>query len=108
MRFIAHEATMNTSPDPLDSLLAKWRVQPSSQHQFRVAVWQRIAVAGQPVNWARFARAHPALVSGALGAALVVGAWTGREQARAHAATESSRLAAAYVQSLDARTMTLP
>jgi len=99
---------MNTTPDPLDSTLAAWRVQPTPEPQFRVQVWSRIAAASQSVNWTRFARAHPALVSGALGAALVVGAWTGREQARSHAATESSRLAAAYVQSLDARTMTLP
>jgi hypothetical protein len=99
---------MNSSRDPLDSLLAKWRVQPAAHPAFRSEVWQRIAAAGQPVNWARFARAHPALVSGALGVALAVGAWTGREQARAHAADESNRLAESYVQSLDARTMTMP
>lgn len=99
---------MNSSPDPLDSLLAKWRVQPASQPQFRPEVWRRIAAAGQPVNWARFARAHPALVSGTVAAALAIGAWTGREQARAQAASESNRLAEAYVQSLDARTMTMP
>jgi hypothetical protein len=99
---------MNSSPDPLDSLLPKWRVEPVRQPNFRTEVWHRIAAASQPVNWARFARAHPALVSGALGAALAIGAWTGRAQARAHAADESSRLATAYVQSLDARAMTMP
>lgn len=99
---------MNSSPDPLDPVLGAWRVQPTRQPEFRAQVWSRVAAAGQPENWARFARAHPAVVSGALGVALVVGALSGREQARAHTVAESNKLAAAYVQSLDARTMTLP
>lgn len=40
--------------------------------------------------------------------AIALGAFTGREQARSRSAKESARLAAAYVQGLDARTMPMP
>jgi lipopolysaccharide biosynthesis regulator YciM len=43
-----------------------------------------------------------------LALAVVLGAVGGRSQARARAAAESERLASAYVQSLDARGMTMP
>ena len=55
-----------------------------------------------------FAPPPPRGLGGALALALVVGALSGRERARSRVAAESAQLAAAYVQGLDARSMTTP
>jgi len=94
--------------DPLKPLLADWRLIPPRDPQFRAGVWSRIATAQSPATWPGFARSHPAAIAGVFAAAAVVGAVTGREQARARVEADSSRLATAYVQQLDARTMTMP
>ena len=58
--------------------------------------------------WAAYAHRHsPALLS-AIALAMIAGGFLGREQARTRAAAESARLAAAYVQGLDARAMQMP
>lgn len=99
---------MNIPPDPVSRLLAAWRLEPERDPGFRTQVWHRIELLRQASTWSHFARTHPAAVAGALSIAVVLGAVSGREQARASAAAESSRMASAYVQSLDARTMTMP
>jgi hypothetical protein len=48
------------------------------------------------------------LVAGFLAFALVAGAVTGRERARARIQAESAQLATSYVDSLDARLMRMP
>jgi hypothetical protein len=96
------------SPDSLSRTLAAWRVQPSRNPQFRAHVWARIGGAAGAVPWAAYARRHtPALVS-AIALAMIAGGFLGREQARTRAAAESARLAAVYVQGLDARAMRMP
>jgi hypothetical protein len=93
-------------PDSLASTLAAWRVTPPRDPRFRAAVHARLGQASLP--WTVYARRHVAVVGGALALALVVGALIGRESARSRVAAESAQLAAAYVQGLDARSMTTP
>jgi len=71
-------------------------------------VWARIGAAQRAPSWTSYARAHSALVAGALAVAVVLGAVSGRERARARAEAESGRLASSYVQAMDARSMRLP
>jgi outer membrane lipoprotein SlyB len=97
---------MNLPQDSLSRTLAAWRVGPRRDPQFRAAVHARIA-GGAGTSWAAFARAHAPLVAGALAVAMVLGALTGREQARARVAADNGRIASAYVQSLDARAMAM-
>jgi hypothetical protein len=102
-----------TPPDTSDSrslsrILADWRVTPPRDPHFRTAVWSRLEAARRPSSWPAFARAHRPVLTGALAAALVIGAWAGREQARARVDHERDGIARAYVQSLDARVMQLP
>ena len=97
---------MPDSPnDPLPGVLASWRLRPTVNPRFRADVWQRIEAAGRPSNWARFARAHPALVSSILAAAVVVGAVSGRTEARQKTEADRAAVAASYVHQLDARWM---
>jgi hypothetical protein len=96
--------------DSLSRTLPDWRVTPARNPQFRAQVWQRIEAAGQgsPLPWGAYARTHARSVAGALAVAVVLGALGGREQARARVASESTRMASAYVQALDARSMRMP
>jgi len=94
--------------DPLKPLLAGWRADPPRDPKFRGRVWARIETAESPATWPGFARSHPAAIAGVVAAAAVMGAVSGRELARARIEADSSRLATAYVQQLDARTMTMP
>ena len=101
---------MNT-PDPEEPLsrtLADWRVTPPRHSQFRPQVWARIAAARAAPTWPGYVRAHATRVAGVLALAIVVGAMTGRERARARVEAESGRLATSYVQALDARNMRMP
>jgi hypothetical protein len=96
------------SPDPLSRTLADWRVAPRPHPQFRAAVWARIDTARGAASWSSFTRAHLAAVAGAVAIAILAGAVTGRERARARVETERGQLANAYVQAMDARTMRMP
>lgn len=96
------------SKEPNDSLsrtLADWRVTPERAPEFRAAVWARIGEEKAPLPWAVYARRNAAAVAGAMALAAVLGGVVGKEQARAKADAASARLAAAYVQGLDARAM---
>jgi hypothetical protein len=100
-----------TAPDPKDSLgstLAAWRVEPPRDPQFRRAVWARLEAARGAPTWSSYVRGHATLVAGAFAFAVVLGAVTGRGQARARVEAESRQLAASYVESLDARSMRMP
>ncbi|WP_414662778.1 hypothetical protein [Horticoccus sp. 23ND18S-11] len=95
------------TPDPLSTLLARWQVVAPRDPGFRAGVWARLGGTA-PATWSAYARRHAAAVGGILMVAVAVGAFTGREQARSRSAQESARLAAAYVQGLDARSMPTP
>ncbi|MSU67026.1 MAG: hypothetical protein CK548_04015 [Opitutia bacterium] len=101
------------APDPTDSsdslsrVLKDWRVVPSRTPQFRTEVWARIGGAGKTESWAGYLRGRSTAVAGGLALALVLGAVGGRIQARSLAATERARLASAYVQALDARSIVM-
>lgn len=101
--------------DPQDSLsrtLQAWRGPAQPNPNFRAEVWQRIenAPGGHSARlpWRAYARRHVRAVAGALAVAIAVGALIGREQARARVASDSNRMAVAYVQALDARSMRMP
>jgi len=93
------------TPDLLSRTLASWRVVAPRNPQFRTAVRERIGAGSRAQPWAVYARRHAAAVGGALALALVAGAFTGQDRARSRVAAESARMAAAYVQGLDARSM---
>ena len=98
---------MKTSdPDEFPSPdLAAWRIKPSRNPQFRAAVWARVEAGRRDGSWRGYARAHAPVLAGALAAAVVAGAWIGREQARARVAADRAAIATQYVRALDARTM---
>ncbi len=82
-----------------------WRVAPGRTPEFRAAVWARIGEEKATLPWTVYARRNAGAVAGALALAVVVGGVVGKEQAQANAEAASARLAAAYVQGLDARVM---
>ena len=96
--------------DSLSRTLQAWRVTPQRNPQFRAEVWQRVVKRGPGAasSWSAYARAHARGILGALAVAVAAGALLGREQARARVAFESGRMAVAYVQALDARSMQMP
>ena len=94
--------------ETLSRALADWRVAPRRNPQFRTAVWARIEAARRAPSWTGYARAHGALVASALVVAVVLGAWTGRVQARERDAAARAAVVADYVHGLDARWMRLP
>ena len=81
---------------------------PRRNPQFRVEVWARIETARRLPSWPGYLRAHGALVVGALAVAVLLGAWSGREQARERDAMARTALIADYVHGLDARWMRAP
>jgi anti-sigma factor RsiW len=100
-----------SSPNPKDNFaqtLADWRVTPPRNPQFRAEVRARLEATRHAPTWSGYLRAHGALVAGALMLALMLGAWTGRVQARDRAAAARAALVADYVHGLDARWMRLP
>ncbi len=102
---------MSPSPskDPLSGLLAQWRITPTHNAHFRSNVWSRIEAGNrQPATWSAFARAHSGLVAAVVTASMLVGAWTGLNEAREHRDAERQAIAASYVHTLDARWMRNP
>lgn len=100
-----------TPSEPNDSLsptLQQWRVVPRSNPNFRAAVWARIDAAARPSTWTKFARAHPAIVTAFVVAGVLLGAWSGQNEAREHTEADRSVLAATYVHRLDARWLRQP
>ena len=96
------------SESTLHSALAGWRVTPRRNPNFRADVWARIERERRAPTWTGYVRAHGALIAAALVMAVVVGAWSGREQAKAREARAQAALVADYVHGLDARWMRLP
>jgi len=92
-------------PDSLTRTLTSWRVAAPRDPRFRAAVWKRIHVAGDALPWGAYARQHAAAMGGVLALAVAAGALTGQGWARAQAAAKSAKLAAVYVESLDARAL---
>jgi hypothetical protein len=88
--------------------LEQWRVTPRSNPSFRAAVWSRIEAVRGDLSWSGYARAHAAVLGGALALALALGGWVGRETARSRVDADRAEIASAYVQALDARLMTMP
>jgi hypothetical protein len=101
-------AMPDSPPDHPGNLpLSAWRVIPSRDPAFRSAVRSRIDAA-ERADWLMFARAHRSLVGGILALALIIGAYTGRSEARGQRAHDEQVIATTYVHSLDARWMRHP
>jgi hypothetical protein len=103
------------SPDPLDALLATWRISPARNPQFRAKVWERMQNGGAAAasstgaqTWLDYLRRNGGSVVAAFALALLAGAFSGSLRARADVAADNSRIAAAYVKALDARNMRMP
>jgi hypothetical protein len=94
-------------PDSLSRALASWRLDAPRNPRFRADVWARIRSGNTALPWVIYLRQHAAPFAGALAIAIALGALGGRERARARVAAESARLAATYVQGLDARSMVM-
>jgi hypothetical protein len=94
--------------DFLPKTLATWQVQPPRHPQFRAAVWARLEAGRQPAAWTGYFRRHTSVVVGTVALAIVAGALGGREHAQARIAADNQRMAAAYVEALDARLMQTP
>jgi hypothetical protein len=100
---------MNSSErNDVSRTLGDWEVRPQRDPGFRSAVWARIERVKARRSWTGYARSHAAVLAGALAVALAVGGWVGRERAQARVAADRAQIASAYVQALDARTMSLP
>jgi len=97
---------MNQTPsqNPLTETLQRWRVRPQRDPQFRQGVWRSVEARWREARFSGFLRAHALATASFLLIAVVVGAWTGRIQAREQAMAERDAMITAYVQSLDAKT----
>jgi hypothetical protein len=99
------------SPEPSDSLtrlLRSWHHPTRRNPEFRAEVWRRLERTRQPLSWPGYVRTHAGTVAALLAVAVLLGALTGREQARARVAADRQELAAGYVKALDARSMVMP
>jgi hypothetical protein len=98
---------MNIPRDSLSEVLGEWRVTPTTDPNFRNAVWRRID-RGTTATWPAYLRAHSATWS--LAAMLVLGAagFTGRALAQARVQADREALVASYLVELDPRIQALP
>lgn len=94
--------------DDLQPVLGAWRVSPVRAPDFSIGVWRRIEERRSRDSWAAFARGHPAMFAALILIATVSGGWVGAESARSRVAQHSAAMADSYVQSMDARQMTMP
>ena len=88
--------------DPLSSALREWRVHPSSDPQFRPAVWSRISQRSRE-TWATYVRAHRLAWTVATIAVLIGAGWTGHAAGRAKMAADRDAMVVAYLVELDPR-----
>jgi hypothetical protein len=99
---------MNSPRDDLKEVLAGWRVVPPRRAGFRAQVWARLQAVRAPATWPAYMRGRAGVVAGGLALAVVLGAVGGRAVAGMFVMAERERIASAYVQGLDARTMRMP
>jgi len=99
---------MNPDDQKLAVLLASWRLQPTVNAGFRPGVWARIEGLRREARWSGYVRAHAAGCAALLVVVVGLGAWTGRESAKARVQAERAALVTSYVQGLDARAMLRP
>lgn len=94
--------------DRLPDLLRTWQVNPVRSAAFSTNVWRKIEASRSQESWRGFVHGHPAMLAILLAAATTVGGWGGAELARVRVDTQTSAMADAYVQALDARQMNMP
>jgi hypothetical protein len=94
--------------EEIPGLLRLWQVSPAPSASFTTDVWRQIEKRRNRQSWAAFARGHPAALAALILIATLAGGWGGMESARTRVEHQSSAMADAYVQGMDARRMTLP
>ena len=94
--------------DQLTGLLHSWQVEPPRSAAFSPGVWRAIEARRAEDSWAGLFRGHPAAVALLFLLATVAGGWGGAQLAHIRVQTQTSAMADAYVQGLDARQMTPP
>lgn len=95
------------SPEPNDRLaeaMASWRVQPTSDPNFRPAVWGRIQRRAQE-TWVGYVRARAVGWSVAAVLALAAAGWTGHAVGRAKLEHGREQMVISYLGNLDPRVM---
>ncbi len=92
------------SHEPLSRLLAAWRVSPTSDPNFRPAVWARIRRGAQE-SWPGYIRAHLAGWVVATAVAAFAAGWTGHIAAEAKLNVGREKMVTAYLTELDPRVM---
>ncbi len=99
---------MNPDDQKLAGLLAAWRLEPTVNAAFRPGVWARIEGLRREAKWSGYVRTHAVGCAALLVVVVGVGAWTGRERAKARVQVERAALVTSYVQGMDARAMLRP
>jgi len=100
---------MKTSQkDDLPGLLRLWQVSPAPSSRFSTDVWRQIEATRSGETWPGFARGHAALMAVLMTVAALGGGWGGVQTAQVRVEAGSTAMADAYVQSMDARQMTIP
>jgi len=101
---------MNTPPNDrgLPGVLRAWHVSPAASSHFTTDVWRRIEAKRADQSWAGYAKGHAALLAALVMVAAFAGGWSGSETAQSRVEKQSASMADAYVQSMDARRMTMP
>lgn len=101
---------MKTSPNDrgLPGVLRAWHVSPVASARFTTDVWRRIEERRADQSWSGYAKGHAAILAVLVTVAAFAGGWSGSEAAQTRVEQQSATMADAYVQSLDARRMTMP
>ena len=90
------------SPDSLSSVLASWRVTPSSDPQFRPAVWTRLEAVTRR-TWAAYVQAHLARWSVVAALGIITAGWAGHAAAQARLEGQREAMIVNYLGDLDPR-----
>lgn len=91
-----------TTPDPLNPLLASWRVEPRRDSHFRASVLEAIGQEASQ-NFGSYLRHHAALTAGTAAMVVFAAGWVGHVQGQKQTLRDRDLLAQAYLGSIDAR-----
>jgi hypothetical protein len=88
--------------DPISRMLAKWRVEPKANPNFRPAVWRRIQQRSRE-TWITYVQEHAAVWSVFTVVAVTAAGWVGMSAGRARLAEQRDAIVVSYLVGLDPR-----